>query len=98
MRNRQCLCGFARFAYGAWNCLCCLKERDSCPNRPQTACKFQHLPALVPCAKLLAQTALGDRDCRQHGRDRQQNWSKGLAQKYPNSFSENTKGRVALCL
>jgi len=26
--------GFARIAYTAWSCLCCLKERDSCPNRP----------------------------------------------------------------
>jgi hypothetical protein len=39
MRNRQCLCGFAQIAYRAWSCLCCLKERDSCPNRPQTAYK-----------------------------------------------------------
>ena len=40
MRNNQCLCGFAQIAYRAWSCLCCLKERDSCPNRPQTAYKF----------------------------------------------------------
>src|SRR5438270_5109716 len=40
MRNRQCLCGFAQIAYRACSCLCCLKERDSCPNRPQTAYKF----------------------------------------------------------
>src|SRR5258708_40230388 len=40
MRNRQCLCGFAQIAYRAWSCLCCLKERDSCPNRPQTAYKL----------------------------------------------------------
>jgi hypothetical protein len=98
MQNRQCLCGFAHFAYRAWNCLCCPKERDSCPNRPKTAYNFQYLPALVPCAKPLAQTALGDPDCRQHGQDRQQNLSRGLAQKYPNSFSVNTKGLVALCL
>ena len=97
MRNYQCLCGFAQFAYRAWSCLRCPKERDSCPNRPQTASKFQQLPALVPCAKPLAQTALGDPDCRQPGQDRQQNLSKGLKQKYPNSFSENTKGLVALC-
>ena len=47
MRNRQCLCGFARFAYRGWNCPCCLKERDSCPNRPQTATKFEPFPALL---------------------------------------------------
>src|SRR5258708_29751346 len=35
MRNRQCLCGFARFAYRAWSCELGPKERDSCPNRPQ---------------------------------------------------------------
>ena len=40
MRTRQCLYGFARFAYRAWNCRGCPKERDSCPNRPQTATKF----------------------------------------------------------
>src|SRR5207253_5367372 len=40
MRNRQCLCGFAQIAYRACSCLCCLKERDSCPNRPQTAYKY----------------------------------------------------------
>jgi hypothetical protein len=40
MRNRQCLCSLARFAYRAWNCLRCPKERDSCPNRPQTATNF----------------------------------------------------------
>src|ERR1700691_5652329 len=73
MRNRQCLCGFARFAYRAWNCLGCPKERDSCPNRPQTATKSRFFPALVPCAKPLAQTALGDPDCRQPGQNRRQN-------------------------
>src|SRR5271156_6988828 len=35
MRNKQCLCGSAHFAYRACNCLRCTKERDSCPNRPQ---------------------------------------------------------------
>ena len=37
MHNRQCLCRVARFAYRAWNCTGCPKERDSCPNRPQTS-------------------------------------------------------------
>jgi hypothetical protein len=40
MRNNQCLCGFARFAYRASAAPACPKERDSCPNRPQTASKF----------------------------------------------------------
>ena len=42
MRNRQCLCGLARIACRAWNCLGCPKERASCPNRLRTASKFQH--------------------------------------------------------
>ncbi len=53
MRNRQCLCGFARFAYRAWNCLRCPKERDSCPNRPQTAPNFG-----IPCTFAMCKTAL----------------------------------------
>jgi hypothetical protein len=40
MRNRQCLCGFARFAYRAPVALDCLKERDFWLNRLQTAYKF----------------------------------------------------------
>jgi hypothetical protein len=47
MRNRQCLCGFARIAHTAWSCLCCLKERDSCPNRSQTAYKFHALTTVL---------------------------------------------------
>ena len=96
MRNRQCLCGFAQFAYRAWSCLCCPKERDSCPNRPQTASKFRLLPASVPCVDPLAPTAPVDPDCSQPGRNRQLNLSKCLAQKYPNSFSQNTEERRAL--
>ena len=47
IRNRQCLCGLAQFAYRAWNSLCCPKRRDSCPNRPQISgfralCDFQN--------------------------------------------------------
>jgi len=71
MRNRQCLCGFARFAYRAWNCFGCLKERDSCPNRPQTASKSRLSLAPVPCANPFAQTAPGGPDCSQPGRNRQ---------------------------
>jgi len=95
MRNRQCSCGVARIAYRAWNCLRCTKERDSCPNRPQTASKYRLLPAPVPCANPLAQTAPGDPACSQPGRNRQRNLSKCLAQKYPNSFSQNTEERRA---
>ena len=40
MHNHQCLCGFARIAYTAWSCLCCLKDRDSCPNRPKPPTNF----------------------------------------------------------
>ena len=47
MRNRQYSYGVARFAYRAWNCLCCPKERDSCPNRPQTASKFRRFRAVL---------------------------------------------------
>src|SRR5580658_9674257 len=96
IRNRQCLYGFARFAYRAWNCLCCPKERDSCPNRPQTATKSRLSPAPVPCANPFAQTAPRDPDCSQLGRNRERNLSRCLAQKYPNSFSLNTEERRAL--
>jgi hypothetical protein len=40
MRNRQCLCRVARFAYFAWNCRIVPKERDSCPNRPKPLPNF----------------------------------------------------------
>src|ERR1035441_5296406 len=40
MRNNQCLCGFARFAYRALVALRCLKKRGYRRNRPQTAYKF----------------------------------------------------------
>ncbi len=95
MRNRQCLRGFARFAYRAWNYLCCTKERDSCPNRPQTAPKFEPFPALLRCAKRPAQNAPRDPDCCQ-SRNRQQKLRTRLAQKYPNSFSLNTKGQASI--
>jgi hypothetical protein len=49
MRNRQCSCGFARFAYRAPVAPDCPKERDSCPNRPQTASKFG---GCTPCTLL----------------------------------------------
>ena len=94
MQNHQYLCGFVRFAYRAWNCLRCTKERDSCPNRPQTATKFRPLPALLPCANPLAQTAPDEPDFRQPGQDRQQDLSRDSAQKYPNSFSQNTKDHL----
>jgi hypothetical protein len=55
MRNNQRLCGFARLAYCASNCFGCLKERDSCPNRPQTATKFRHFRALLRFPKQPAQ-------------------------------------------
>ena len=69
------------------------KERDSCPNRPQTASKFRLLRANAPCANPPAQTTPDDPDCSQPGRYRQRNLSKCLAQKYPNSFSQNTEER-----
>jgi hypothetical protein len=96
IRNRQCLCGLARFAYRAPVAPDCPKERDSCPNRPQTASKFRLLSAPVPCTHPLAQSAPGDPVCSQYGRKRQRNLSKYLAQKYPNSFSLNTEERRAL--
>ena len=36
MRNRKCLCGFARFAYRALLAPDCLKRRDFWQNRLQT--------------------------------------------------------------
>ena len=96
IRNKQCLCGYAQFAYRAWSCLCCPQERDSCPNRPQTASKFRHFRALLRFPKQPAQRAPGDPDCRQPGQNHQQNFRKSLSQKYPNSFSQNTEERRAL--
>src|ERR1700733_8389344 len=60
MRNNQCLCGLARFAYRAPVAPDCPKERDSCPNRPQTASKFRHFHALLRFPKQPAQRAPGD--------------------------------------
>jgi hypothetical protein len=54
MRNRQCLCGIARFAYRAPVAPDCLKERDFWLNRPQTAYKtVASLCALAMCKKSL---------------------------------------------
>jgi len=91
MRNNQCLCGFARFAYRAPVAPDCPKERDSCPNRPQTASKFRHFRALLRFPKQPAQRAPGDPEFCQSGQNHQQNFLKSLSQKYPNSFSQNTK-------
>ena len=98
MRNRQCLCCFARFAYRAPVAPDCPKERESCPNRPRTASKpppnfcisvhfydFQNSPA---------QRAPGDPEFCQSGQNHQQNFRKSLSQKYPNSFSQNTKDHL----
>jgi hypothetical protein len=92
MRNRQRLCGLARFAYRAWNCRVGPKERDSCPNRPQTATKFGDFPALLQCTKRSAQSTLGNPSRRPFGQIRQYDLSRCLAPKYPNSLSQNTKG------
>ena len=94
MRNNQCLCGFARFAYRAPVAPECPKERDSCPNRPQTASKFRHFRALLRFRKQQARIALGDPEFYQFGQNHQQNFRKSLSQKYPNSFSQNTKDHL----
>ena len=94
MRNKQCLCGFAQFAYRARSCLRCPKERDSCPNRPQTASNFRHFRALLRFPKQSAQNAPGDPEFNQSGQNHQQNFRKSLSQKYPNSFSQNTKDHL----
>jgi hypothetical protein len=52
----------------------------------------------VPGENPLARTALGDPDCSQPGRNRQRSLSKCLAQKYPNSFSQNTEERRACAI
>ena|SRR5579864_1160121 len=91
MRNNQCLCGFARFAYRAQFAPDCPNERDSCPNRPQTASKFRHFRALLRFPKQPAQRAPGDPEFCQSGQNHQQNFRKSSSQKYPNSFSQNTK-------
>ena len=90
MRNRQCLCDFAQIAYSAWNCLRCTKERGSCPNRPQISA----FRALLRFPKHPAQSAPGDPEFCQSGQNHQQNYRKSLSQKYPNSFSQNTKDHL----
>jgi hypothetical protein len=94
MRNDHCLCGFARFAYRAPVAPNCPKERDSCPNRPQTASKFLHFRALLRLPKQPAQRAPGNPEFCQSGQNHQQNFRKSLSQKYPNSFSQNTKDHL----
>jgi len=64
------------------------------PNRPQTASKSRHSCALLRLPKEPAQRAPGDPDCRQPGQNHQQNFRKSLSQKYPNSFSQNTKDHL----
>ena len=94
MRNNQCLCGLARFAYRAPIAPDCPKERDSCPNRPQTASKFRHFPARLRFPKQPAQRAPGDPELCQSGQNHQKSFRKSLSQKYPNSFSQNTKDHL----
>jgi hypothetical protein len=94
MRNNQCLCGLAPFAYRAPVALACPKERDSCPNRPQTASNFRDFHALLPFPKQPAQRAPGDPEFCQSLQNPQQNFRKSLSQKYPNSFSQNTKDHL----
>ena len=94
MRNKQCLCGFARLAYRAPVAPDCPKERDSCPNRPQTASKFRRFRAVLRYPKQPEQRALGDPEFCQSGQNHQQNFRKSLSRKYPNSFSQNTKDHL----
>jgi hypothetical protein len=94
MRNNQCLFGLARFAYRAPVAPDCSKERDSCPNRPQTAYKFRSSRALLRFPKQPAPRAHGDPEFCQSRQNHQQNFRKSLSQKYPNSFSQNTKDHL----
>ena len=94
MRNNQCLCGFARFAYRAPVAPDCPKERDSGPNRPQTASKSRYFRALLRFPKQQAERDPGNPEFRQSGQNHQQNFRKSLSQKYPNSFSQNTKDHL----
>ncbi len=94
MQNNQCLSGFARFAYRAPVVPDCPKERDSCPNRPQTASKSRRSRALLRFPKQPAQRAPADLEFRQSGQNDQRNFRKSLSQKYPNSFSQNTKDHL----
>jgi len=90
MRNRQCLCCFARDLHTVELPLL-LKRARFLSEPPQTSafplhfCDVQNGPE---------QRALADRDCFQPGQHRQQTLH-GLVQKYPNSFSQNTKGQEA---
>jgi hypothetical protein len=93
MRNRQCLCGFARIAYRAPVARDCLKGRDFWLNRPQTAYKSWLHFAPQRCAKKLARSIPNDPSCHDFGSDHRQDLNKLLAQKYPNSFSQNAKER-----
>src|ERR1700733_7995068 len=91
MRDRQFLCSVERFhtVHG----IALVAQKSAIPVR--TGPKSRLSPAPVPCANPFAQIAPGGPDCSQPGRNRQQNRSKS-AQKYPNSFSQNTEERRAL--
>jgi hypothetical protein len=89
MRNRQCLCGFAQFAFRASVAPDCPKERDFWLNRPQTVASL----CAWRCARRPARSTPTDPSCHDFGSHRQQNLDKPLVQvqKYPNSFCQIVK-------
>ena len=92
MRNRQYLRGLARFAYRAPVALDCPKRARFLAQPPEIVAS---VCALAMCKKKPARSAPNDPSCHHFGSHRQQNLNKPLAQKYPNSFSQITKGREA---
>ena len=93
MRNRQCLCGFASIAYDTPVAPGLPKEPDFWLNRRQivaSLCAFSDVP------KKTARSTPSDPSCHLFGSHRQQTLSKSLAQKYPNSFSQNAKASPSI--
>jgi hypothetical protein len=60
----------------------------------RTAHKLRSLPCSFAGAKQLLRAAAGDPEFCQPGQNHQQNFRKSLSQKYPNSFSQNTKDHL----
>src|ERR1700693_3296435 len=75
----------------------CIKCQNG-PKRPELlvfrsepTINLDHFPALLHPQKHLLQAAASDPEFCQPGQNHQQNFRKSLSQKYPNSFSQNTK-------
>jgi|SRR5580693_7851974 hypothetical protein len=81
-------------------CAICIKCLD-CSKRPELLVfwseppiKFAHFPALLHAQNTFYGAAAGDPEFYQPRQNHQQNFRKSLSQKYPNSFSQNTKDHL----